>query len=514
MIKQRLITFCFIVLLCLFPKPLLAQSKPIKTIKVDGHTVLISEIDYLLSTYQDQEIGLQQLQEIVTAINALYLNRGYITSGAFFPEQEIIDGVAIIQVIEGTLENIEIEGLRRIKIGYINSRFEEVNQGVFNINKLQKSLESIQVDPLIENVQAELVSGKNDYSSILLLDIEEAPVLKSSFTVNNRASPTIGEIRGVATLSHQNLLGLNDRAFAQYDITEGYSTYQLNYTVPLNYSGTAMKVEYREGESRVIEEPFDEVDIRAEADTFSLGLIQTIVRSPTTESSLSLIFDRSTSRSFILEDFPFSFTDGSENGRFQLSVLRLAGNWLKRLDRSVIAFNSQLNFGVDLFDATLNENEPDGLFFSWLGQVQWARALNQEQNIVLITRLATQLTPDALLPFEKFTLGGATTVRGYRQNRLVGDNGIVGSFEVAFSVIEDEDDWGELKLIPFFDAGRVWNTDGDFSQSLVSLGLGLDWQFRNFLSLRLDLGIPLTDSQSDGDSLSDDGISFSVQLTP
>lgn len=514
LIKQKLTLFSFILLIILFPKQIYAQVIPIKCIKIDGSTILTSEIDDLLVTYQHQKVKSQQLQELVTAITNLYLDRGYITSGAFFPEQEIIDGVVIIRVVEGKLEKIEIEGLKRLKKGYIYSRFWEVSQGVFNINKLKKALESIQVDPLIDTIKAELVSGTNSNRSVLLLNIEEAPLFKSGFALNNRASPTIGEVRGIATLSHQNLLGLGDRAFVQYDLTEGFSTYNLNYTLPLNFSGTAISLGYREGESRIIEVPFDDVNIRAEADTIYLRLIQTLLRSPTTESSISLTFDRSTSRTFISEDIPFSFTDGSQNGRFQLSVLRLSGDWLKRSNRSVISLKSQLSFGVDLFDVTLNENDPDGLFFSWLGQVQWAKALSQDQNIVLITRLATQLTTQSLLPFEKFTLGGASTVRGYRQNRAVGDNGLVGTVEVAFSVVENEAEWGNLKLIPFFDLGRVWNTDGDFSQSLVSLGLSLDWQLRNFLSFRLDFGIPLSDVESHGDSLSDSGVSFSVQFNP
>lgn len=512
MIKQRFTTFFLVLLFCLFPRYLAARSIPIKQIKIDGNTVLIPEINNLLANYQERGIDRQQLPQVVAAINNLYLERGYITSGAFLPQQKIIDGIAIVRVVEGKLENIEIDGLKRLRKNYINSRFRKVSEGVFNINNLQKALESLQVDPLIENVRAELVSGTESNTSILLVDIEEASVLEGSLTVNNWASPTIGEIRGIATLTHQNLLGFGDRAFAQYDLTEGFSNYRLEYRFPLNYRGTAIQLGYREGESRIIESPFDDADIRAEADTFSFSLIQTLLRSPNTESSLSLSFERSTSRTFIFEDMPFSFSDGPENGRFQLSVLRFSGDWLKRLDQSVISLISQLNFGLDLFDATINDNEPDGIFFSWLGQAQWARALNQERDIILITRLVTQLTPHSLLPLEKFTLGGATTVRGYRENRLVGDNGILGSVELAFSVIEDE--WGELKLIPFFDLGRVWDVDGDFSQTLASLGLGLDWQFRNFVSFQLNFGLPLTDLEPDRDSLSDNGISFSVQLTP
>ncbi len=126
-------------------------------------------------------------------------------------------------------------------------------------------------------------------------------------------------------------------------------------------------------------------------------------------------------------------------------------------------------------------------------------------DIVLITRLAAQLTPDSLLPFEQFTLGGTSTVRGYRRNYSLGDNGLVATVEVSFTVAPD------LKLIPFIDIGRVWDTDGDFAQSLTSIGLGIDWQPTDSFLVELDLAVPLSDVEDRGDSLSDEGISFSVR---
>ncbi|MEY2832306.1 MAG: hypothetical protein RLZZ574_1564, partial [Cyanobacteriota bacterium] len=53
----------------------------------------------------------------------------------------------------------------------------------------------------------------------------------------------------------------------------------------------------------------------------------------------------------------------------------------------------------------------------------------------------------------------------------------------------------------------------DEAEALASLGLGLDWQFK-FLSLRVDWGVPLINTSDRGDSLQDNGFSFSLQLQP
>jgi hemolysin activation/secretion protein len=192
----------------------------------------------------------------------------------------------------------------------------------------------------------------------------------------------------------------------------------------------------------------------------------------------------------------------------------LTGDWIERSPTSVLGFNSELNFGLDVFDATVNDNTPDGLFFSWLGQGQWTKALNQDRDLLLVTRLTTQLSPDSLLPLEQFTLGGVGTVRGYRQNQEVGDNAVVGTIEVYVPLIGDRISPSKLNLVPFFDMGTVWDNNSDEAEALASLGLGLDWQFKEFLSLRVDWGIPLINTSDRGDSLQDNGFSFSLQLQP
>ena len=133
---------------------------------------------------------------------------------------------------------------------------------------------------------------------------------------------------------------------------------------------------------------------------------------------------------------------------------------------------------------------------------------------MLITRLAAQLTPDSLLPFEQISLGGSNTVRGYRENREIGDNGVFGTIETHLPLIKDSD-VGKLKLVPFFDAGRVWNTNGMGSITLASLGLGLDWEVKSWLRFNLDYGIPLiNEGDFEDDSLQDNGIHFQLKVLP
>lgn len=308
-----------------------------------------------------------------------------------------------------------------------------------------------------------------------------------------------------------------DRAFAQYNLTEGFNAYSLGYEIPLNSNHGTLGFEYRKGDSKIIEDSFEEVDIRAEANTISLQYRQPIIYKSQEEFALGLNFERQNSETFILDDRSFSFTDGSQEGRSVVSVLKLTADLIERFSNSIFGIDSELNFGLDTFDATVNDNAPDGLFFSWLGRVQWIKALNQDRDLLLVTKLTTQLSPNSLLPLEQFTLGGVGTVRGYRQDREVGDNAVVGTIETYIPLGGDRNSSSQLNLVPFFDGGTVWDNNSDEAEALASLGIGLNWQFKESLFLRVDYGVPLVNNSNTsdrGDSLQNNGFSFSFQFQP
>jgi hemolysin activation/secretion protein len=74
-------------------------------IEVVGNTVLENEIAALVQPLEGQEVSLSQLLDLRTDITNLYVDNGYVTSGAFLPNnQDLTDGEVQIQVIEGGLK--------------------------------------------------------------------------------------------------------------------------------------------------------------------------------------------------------------------------------------------------------------------------------------------------------------------------------------------------------------------------------------------------------------------------
>jgi hemolysin activation/secretion protein len=497
----------------LLPPEELGVQVQVERVEVLGSTVFSSEqLNEAVASFIGKNLTFEELLSIRTAITQLYTQEGYTTSGAFLPPQDLTSGVVRIQVVEGAIERVEIQGLRHLRPDYVRDRIALAGQAPINLRRLEEALQLLQLDPVIRNVQAELSAGTAPGLSVLTLNVTEAQQLAGALLVENRDSPSVGSVRTTAAVNYNNVLGFGDRLNADFGVTKGLTSFNLGYDVPLNPRNGTFQFGYTRSSSWIVEEPFDGLGIHAESRTFSLGFRQPLIQTPRNEVALSLSVDFRESETFILDEIPFSFSLGPENGVSNVTALRLTQEWVNRSSQRVLAARSQFSLGIDAFGATVNETGVDGRFSSWLGQFQWVEALGQDT--ILIARVGAQFTRDSLLPIEQFSLGGFDTVRGYRQNQRVADNGLVGSVEVRFPIIRKPEGIGIIQLAPFFDIGTVWNQEGEIPSpsTLASVGLGLRWQLEPFLSARLDWGIPLTSVDDQGDTLQDEGISFAIRL--
>lgn len=483
----------------------------IKTIKILGSTVLQAEIQALVKPLENQKLTFESLLCLRTKITELYLNQGYTNSGAFLPNnQDLSEGIVQIQVVEGSLERIDINGLQRLQPDYVRSRLDLATTPPLNQHRLQKALELIQLDPLFAQVNAELTAGSTPGQSILIVNLQEAPAFHGNLGVDNYRPPSVGSTEGTVSLSHDNLLGWGDRFYGEYDKTEGLDFYDLRYSVPINADDGTVGIRYWNGTSGIIQEPFREFDIDSNNETLSFNIRQPILKTPQEEVALGLLLDLRREQTFLLGQ-PFSFSIAADNGTTKLTVLRFIQEWVERDPNRVLALRSQFSFGLDLFGASLNNLGIDGQFFSWQGQFQWVQQVSP--GLLLLARLDTQLTPDALLPLEQFSLGGIDSVRGYIQNQLLTDNAFVASLEVRIPLTFDP---SVLQLTSFIDAGTGWNNllpDPD-PATLVGVGLGLRWLIASGLSLRVDYGVPLIPVTNSGNSLQEQGLYFSLHYQP
>lgn len=493
----------------------------VKSFNIVGSTVFsAAEFEQLLAPFTNRPISFAELLQARSAVTQLYIDRGYITSGALIPPQTLQAGVVTIQVIEGELEAINITGMRRLNPNYVRSRIAVRTDAPLNQQRLLEALQLLQLDPRIQTLSAELSAGSRPGTNVLDVEVQEARTLNLQVIGDNRRSPSVGSFRRGGQINEANLLGFGDSISVGYNNTDGSNTFDVSYALPINPRNGTIGLDVGAADSSIIDPPFDFLEIDSYSRYYDLTFRQPVSQSPAAEFVLGLTASRRESNlaSPVLEEFgvPLSeLSPGADDaGRTRISALRFFQEWTQRGSREVIAARSQFSLGIGAFDATINDDAPDSRFFSWRGQAQWVRLL--APDTLLLVRGDVQLADQALVPVEQFSLGGFDSVRGYRQDALLTDNGAFASVELRVPISRIPDWQGLLQLTPFVDFGTSWNT-GDTNpdtNTLVSVGLGLRLQVGNNLTARIDWGIPLVDITSQRRTWQENGVYFSVVASP
>ncbi|NJK61622.1 MAG: ShlB/FhaC/HecB family hemolysin secretion/activation protein [Synechococcaceae cyanobacterium SM2_3_1] len=484
----------------------------VEEFRVEGSTVFSPEdLTETLRPFLQRPLTFTDLLEARSTLTALYVDNGYITSRAILPPQTLEEGVVRLQILEGGYEDILIEGLQRLQPGYVRQQLRPYTQTPLNINRLLTGLQQLQLDPLVETVSADLSAGLRVDQSLLQVAVVEADSFAVSLALDNDRTPTVGSLQRSLTIQEANLSGWGDSLRLVYRNTEGSNVQEASYSRPLSARGTRLHLTYNRSLGDIVERPFAQADIRGQAEAVILTLQHPVLQQANQELNLGLsgVWE-SSATSLLGIPAPLSL-EGDEQGRTRLRSLRFFQEWSLQNPRSAVAVRSELRWGLGILGATQNAVPPDGRYLVWRGQAQWSRLLGPETLMLL--RLKAQ-TADRRIPVaEKFTLGGRTTVRGYRQDLYLGDGGFIAGVEVYLPLYRHPEGDQRLQIIPFVDVGSTWNYPGGATidpATLAAAGLGLSWE-GNSVSARLDWGIPLVDVSSQGTrTWQERGIHFSL----
>jgi hemolysin activation/secretion protein len=488
------------------PLPTDQTPIPVRQIQVVGSTVFRPEdFSRITGPFEGRTLTLAELANVADQITQLYLDGGYLTSRAIIADQPVTDGVVQIRVIEGSLEQIEIEGNSRVRPGYIRNRISLGTATPLNQGRLEDQLRLLRVDPLFENVEASLRAGTGLGQSILTVRVTEAKPYNLRASADNFSPPSVGSERLGIGFNYRNLTGLGDEIFGSYfrTTTGGSNLYDLSYRIPLNPMNGTLELRIAPSDFQITDPQFAGLDISGSSRLYEGSFRQPLLRSPREEFALSLGFTYRTGETLINQVQVDSSTT---------SVLKFGQDYVRRDPQGAWSARSLFSIGTGLFDATIRGN-PDGVFVSWLGQLQRVQIINPRNLLILQADL--QLTPDALLASQQFVIGGGQSVRGFRQNMRLGDNGVRLSAEDRIAILLDASGNPSLQVAPFADLGAVWNNSNNPNPQpnqrfLLGVGVGVIWQPSPPLSIRVDLALPLVDLSDRGENAQDSGVYFNV----
>jgi hemolysin activation/secretion protein len=459
----------------------------VERVSVVGSTVFPPEvIARITRPYEGRYLTQEDLLALRDELTRLYTDRGYVNSGVILPDQTVRDGQVTYQVIEVGVTQLNITGNRWFRTGYLRQRLAP--SVPLNVAELQSQIELLLDDPRIQRLRVNLKPGLRQGESVLDVEVEDRQPFRLLLDFNNYQAPSVGAENGIVTVEDVNLLGWGDTLTLRYGRSEGLDPLlDFRYSLPVTKWDTTLSFQYRRNAFTVIEEQFQDLDIEETSQIYTATLRQPLYRTRNTAVAAELIGERLEEKTTLL-GIPFPLLPGStDDGESVVTALRVALEYVYRTQTQAIALRSRFSFGIDALGATVNSDVPDGRFFAWLGQAQWASRL-PVLDTQMIVRTDVQLTPDPLLVLEQVSVGGRYTVRGYRENTLVRDNAFLASVELRIPLVRNKP-WADyLELAPFFDYGRAWRAVGETPDpiDIYSVGMGLRWAltFPGIVSVR------------------------------
>jgi len=390
----------------------------------------------------------------------------------------------------------------------------------------------LQQDRRIERVNAELKPGDAPGEGVMNVRVADKQPFHAVMEVNNYQTPLVGEIRGIGTITDDNLTGHGDTLSLSYGQSSGaFPIVYGSYELPFNRYGTTFSPYYRRYDFKLIEQPFTPLNIKTNTEIIGMSLRQPIYRTVSDEVAVSIVGEHLFTQSFLAADspnpIPLDIFPGYQNGAATVSALRFVQEWTHRTLDTVVAVRSRFSVGLNVLGATISANPdtPDGQFFSWLGQVQGFKQLSDKYyGLQLLGHMDLQVTNSPLFPLEQVAVGGRYTVRGYREVTILRDNAFLASIESRLPLYRWASGEPMFQFATFADVGQGWNLGQNrpspltpvfvFPDTLASIGVGLRWNIlpKDRASFEIYWGQQLNHVPKLGNTLQDNGIHLGIAI--
>lgn len=436
------------------------------------------EEDDLLPLYQDmigQEISLADLYAVANRMTAQYRNDGYILTQVVVPPQTIEDGIARLQVVEGFIDNVTIQGgdENDFALQMMRDYASRISAGgAMNTDDMERQLLLINDLPGVTARSVISPSATTPGGADMLIIIERDP-FDGIVGVNNHGSKFLGPWQGTGAMTFNSIFGLNEAITTQAVLAPDSGIElafgSVGYEQPVGPWGTKLSVT-------------GSITDTDPGHTLSPFEVEGLSRSVVVQATHPVIRSRSTNM-FARVSADWRNVESQNNVELtrkdRIRAVR-AGAQIEFLERLLgVAVNTidvSVAQGLNIFGAS---DQGDANMTRAAGDPQFTKANIQVQRLQRITNSVNiqfsgrgQWASNALLSSEEFGLGGINTIRGFSPSEVVGDDGIAGNIELQWKTPVKQ-----LQVFGFVDSGRVWDKDPTTAagkrNSLTSVGGGV-----------------------------------------
>jgi len=482
-----------------------AAPVPQSTVKVKvnsfqfvGNTTYSDDVlRSIITKYEGRTLSITEIYHVADLVEIYYRYHGYLLTSVYVPAQKISSGTIKLEVLEGRVGDIEIEGkLSSYSPQFLRKQVDGLQPGtIIDDETLEKETLLLGDLPGLET-RAVIKPGK-EYGTSDIVFVNEEDRYSGVIGINNFGRKSIGEARLEAGFLMANPIFEGDMLNLSGIIAQDNRMLfgRIDYDALINTSGTRVG--------------FNFSAFAYEVDTAEAGLPPTGTLEGSGTSFVARIshpLQRSTrNNTSILVDVRRSVT--KEDGSLALPFRR--ENTINLLDVFV-------NYD-HLYDSYAKTTIIGGLATNFKSVKDQLDRKSQKAKLsldvthyqpffekwFLIGRAQGVYSPDPLIDVEKYRIGGQGSVRAYPSAELAGDKGGVLSLDIGVNYIVS----GNVVLTPkiFADAGKVFRYD-DFglfglpaSESLAGYGAGLAVLFAKNHTINFEVVTPTSDKvSSDG----------------
>lgn len=443
--------------------------------------------------------SISAINAALRAITNRYVADGYVTSRAFVGPQDLKGGILTITVIEGRLGGYKGAGLKPYRSSELGSAFPARAGEVLNLRALEQGVDQLARlgggDPAIDIAPGDVPAT----STVLVKRKPLGSWVRPAITVTNDGPASTGRLTGNASLDVDSPLGLADLWSLYYsrdlatDSLHGSHAYGGFVSVPHGWWTLSLVAGKSDYHSVLAGNGLSFVS-NGESWNASATLDRMIRRDAKTKLSLSAGLALLDTKNFI---------QGIQlrTGSYRIVSARVDAHWQRRLGASLVAGNFGYVRGLGLLGA----NAPDSGVGGPTGQFNLVSADTSLQSRFAVgpTKFTNALVLrgqwgfDNLFPAQRFSLGGTSSVRGFRDDGISGRTGLSLREQLGFGIVDLAKHSQHLatSISGYFayDFGAVRpNAYSPYERGLIQSGtIGVKAQSRHFTA-DLALSLPIT----------------------
>ena len=483
------------------PKGAAGAQFALSDVIISGATVYPSSAFRAL--YADsigKSVSVADLYAWADKITERYRKDGYILSKAVVPAQHIRGGVIRLQVIEGFLGQVKIQGATT---PLLREYADELAQSrPLNTRDLERYL-LLANDLPGYSVRAVLSPSASVPGASDLTLVSTHKLVDTQFSVDNQGTFYIGPWEGTAVASLNDAFGHGERLTARMSTTPSIRELQLfgvTATIPIDAHGLSLIVDANRTRARP-GYTLSQFKPHTQGDAVTVSLQKTLIRSRAQTLSVTGGLNYEDSVSVLTP--PGADTAPSSNDK--LWVLRfgssysLTDSYGGRNDATV-----QVSHGLRMANASRPQRANISKKFGRTDFTKLTATVSRLQAITgpyaVLGAVTGQVTPgQSLLSAEQFGVGGAAFGRGYDPSELTGDNGVAAKLEFQATYGLAYYRLQTAQFFAFYDAGYVRsrypfsiNADTQSHATLASTGGGVRLALKGGYLTTFEIAKPLT----------------------